>query len=176
MSAEPPGRHVSERWRQWRATVDLDEYHRRFERVDPAQDWPHGEADCIESLQPRSVVDAGCGMGRVAIELSRRGIDVVGIDLDADLLEFAKRAAPAMRWVHADLATVDLGERFDVVLCRNVLIYFDKDLQTKVHELFYDSLAMFGLLCLGSKESMRFMRHEQCYESITSEKIFRKVR
>jgi chemotaxis protein methyltransferase CheR len=75
-----------------------------------------------------------------------------------------------------NLVTDKSFAEFNVILCRNVLIYFDKELQAKVHELFYDSLAMFGLLCLVSKESMRFMRHEQCYEQITSEKIFRKVR
>ena len=37
---------------------------------------------------------------------------------------------------------------FDVIFCRNVLIYFDRDLQNRVHALFYDSLAMFGVLAL----------------------------
>ena len=75
-----------------------------------------------------------------------------------------------------NLVTDKSFSEFNVILCRNVLIYFDKELQTKVHELFYDSLAMFGILCLGSKESMRFMRYEQCYEQISGEKIYRKVR
>ena len=75
-----------------------------------------------------------------------------------------------------NLVTDTSFSEFNVILCRNVLIYFDKELQTKVHELFYNSLAMFGILCLGSKESMRFLRHEQCYEQIASEKIFRKVK
>ena len=66
---------------------------------------------------------------------------------------------------------------FNVILCRNVLIYFDKTLQSKVHSLFYDSLAMFGMLVLGSKETLRFMAHEECYEQMAPpEKIFRKVR
>ena len=75
-----------------------------------------------------------------------------------------------------NLVTDKSFSEFNVILCRNVLIYFDKELQTKVHELFYDSLGMFGILCLGSKESMRFLRYEQCYDQIASEKIFRKVR
>jgi chemotaxis protein methyltransferase CheR len=58
-----------------------------------------------------------------------------------------------------------------------VLIYFDKALQAKVHGLFYDSLAMFGILCLGSKESMRFSPQEEKYEQLNGpEKIFRKSR
>ncbi|HEX9130318.1 MAG TPA: protein-glutamate O-methyltransferase CheR [Gemmatimonadaceae bacterium] len=76
-----------------------------------------------------------------------------------------------------NLVTDRSFSEFNVILCRNVLIYFDKTLQSKVHSLFYDSLAMFGVLVLGSKETPRFMAHEECYEQIaTPEKIFRKVR
>ena len=64
-----------------------------------------------------------------------------------------------------------------VILCRNVLIYFDKDLQNRVHDLFYDSLVMFGVLGLGSKETLRFSRFEECYEQLSrQEKLYRKVR
>ena len=64
-----------------------------------------------------------------------------------------------------------------VILCRNVLIYFDKTLQERVHGLFYESLSTFGILALGSKESLRFSKYEACYEPISaSEKIYRKVR
>jgi chemotaxis protein methyltransferase CheR len=66
---------------------------------------------------------------------------------------------------------------FNVILCRNVLIYFDKTLQARVHGLFYGSLAKFGVLVLGSKESLRFSPYEECYEQLNGpEKIFRKVR
>ena len=66
---------------------------------------------------------------------------------------------------------------FNVILCRNVLIYFDKSLQARVHNLFYESLAKFGVLVLGSKESMRFSPHEESYDQINGpEKIFRKAR
>ena len=76
-----------------------------------------------------------------------------------------------------NLVTDRSFSEFNVVLCRNVLIYFDKTLQSKVHNLFYDSLAMFGVLVLGSKETLRFMSHEECYQQIAPpEKIFRKVR
>lgn len=64
-----------------------------------------------------------------------------------------------------------------VILCRNVLIYFDKNLQNRVHDLFYDSLVMFGVLGLGSKETLRFSRFEGCYEQLSrQEKIYRKVK
>ena len=76
-----------------------------------------------------------------------------------------------------NLVTDRSFSEFNVVLCRNVLIYFDKTLQSKVHSLFYDSLAMFGVLVLGSKETLRFMAHEECYQQLAPpEKIFRKVR
>ena len=76
-----------------------------------------------------------------------------------------------------NLVTDRSFSEFNVILCRNVLIYFDKTLQSKVHGLFYESLPMFGVLVLGSKESLRFMAHEDCYEQIAPpEKIFRKVK
>ncbi len=76
-----------------------------------------------------------------------------------------------------NLVTDRSFSEFNVILCRNVLIYFDKTLQARVLTLFYDSLAMFGVLALGSKESLRFSPYEECYEQINSpEKIYRKVR
>jgi len=68
------------------------------------------------ALQPASVLDAGCGTGRVAIELARRGVDVIGVDLDAGMLEQARQKAPDLDWIDGDLATVDLARHFDVVV------------------------------------------------------------
>jgi len=76
-----------------------------------------------------------------------------------------------------NLVTDSSFSEFNAILCRNVLIYFDKSLQARVHELFYNSLAMFGILALGSRESLRFSPYEDCYEQINGpEKIYRKVR
>ena len=75
-----------------------------------------------------------------------------------------------------NLVTDRSFSEFNVILCRNVLIYFDRDLQARVHGLFYDSLVTFGILGLGSKESLRFSQYEDCYEQIASEKLYRKVR
>jgi chemotaxis protein methyltransferase CheR len=76
-----------------------------------------------------------------------------------------------------NLVTDRSFSEFNAILCRNVLIYFDKALQTRVHGLFYDSLAMFGVLALGSKETMRFSKYESCFEPVvSSEKIYRKVK
>jgi chemotaxis protein methyltransferase CheR len=76
-----------------------------------------------------------------------------------------------------NLVTDRSFSEFNAILCRNVLIYFDKSLQSKVHGLFYDSLAIFGVLALGSRESLRFSPYEDSYEQINGpEKIYRKVR
>jgi chemotaxis protein methyltransferase CheR len=65
---------------------------------------------------------------------------------------------------------------FNVIVCRNVMIYFAKTLQDRVHELFYDSLEQLGILALGHKESIRFTRHEEAYEALdTQEKLYRKM-
>jgi chemotaxis protein methyltransferase CheR len=65
---------------------------------------------------------------------------------------------------------------FNVILCRNVMIYFDRTLQQRVHELFYDSLVTFGVLALGAKESIRFSPHEDAYEELDpNERLYRKV-
>jgi chemotaxis protein methyltransferase CheR len=66
---------------------------------------------------------------------------------------------------------------FNVILCRNVLIYFDRELQARVHGLFYESLVHLGILCLGSKESLRLSEYESSYEELSgAERIYRKVR
>ncbi len=76
-----------------------------------------------------------------------------------------------------NLVTDRSFSEFNVILCRNVLIYFDKKLQSRVQSLFYESLAMFGVLVLGSKESLKFSEYEPCYEQIQPpEKIYRKIR
>ncbi len=99
-------------------------YDQRWEDLAAAGQNVHGEADLTESLGPRSVLDAGCGTGRVAVELARRGLEVTGVDVDASMLEKARAKAPALSWIHADLAGVDLGRTFDaVVLAGNVMIY-----------------------------------------------------
>jgi chemotaxis protein methyltransferase CheR len=65
---------------------------------------------------------------------------------------------------------------FHAIVCRNVMIYFDRSLQDKVHELFHESLAMFGVLALGHKETIRFTRHAQLYEELDpDERLYRKV-
>jgi chemotaxis protein methyltransferase CheR len=75
-----------------------------------------------------------------------------------------------------NLVTDRSFSEFNVILCRNVMIYFDHSLQNRVHQLFYESLPVYGILALGSKESLRFSRYEECFEAVCPpEKIYRKV-
>ena len=110
------------RWLETR-TVSGDDYDATYTRRAAAGENVHGEADFVETLAPRSVLDAGCGTGRVARELHRRGYDVTGVDIDPEMLGTARKHAGAT-WVLGDLATVDLGRRFDVVvMAGNVMIF-----------------------------------------------------
>lgn len=75
-----------------------------------------------------------------------------------------------------NLATDSSFNEFNVILCRNVLIYFNQVLQKQVHTLFYNSLCSFGILGLGRQESIRFTPYEQFYEDMTKgEKLYRRV-
>jgi chemotaxis protein methyltransferase CheR len=65
---------------------------------------------------------------------------------------------------------------FNVILCRNVMIYFSRPLQERTHALFHASLGMFGILGLGARESLRFMPQESSYEQlIPTEKLYRRI-
>jgi len=75
-----------------------------------------------------------------------------------------------------NLVTDRSFSEFNVILCRNVMIYFDRKLQDRVHALFHESLVPLGFLGLGSKESLRFSRFESAYEPVEDrEKLYRKI-
>ncbi|MGH3911425.1 MAG: class I SAM-dependent methyltransferase [Pseudonocardiaceae bacterium] len=115
---------LPEDWGRWRHQVSLTDYDERWRRIEAAGGNPHGEADFVWSFHPRSVLDGGCGTGRVAIELARRGLDVTGTDLDHDMIAAARAKAPELIWVQADLSELELATRFDaVVLAGNVIPY-----------------------------------------------------
>ena len=116
-----PGR--SKRW-LLNQSVSGDVYDATYESRAAAGENVHGEADFVERFAPASVLDAGCGTGRVGRELARRGLDVVGVDLDPAMLATARRKAPRVDWRLADLATVDLAVSFDAaVMAGNVMIF-----------------------------------------------------
>lgn len=75
-----------------------------------------------------------------------------------------------------NLATDGSFNEFQVIMCRNVMIYFNKDLQARVHNLFYDSLSMFGVFGLGNKESLKFTPRAAFYQNINrNDKLYRKI-
>jgi chemotaxis protein methyltransferase CheR len=76
-----------------------------------------------------------------------------------------------------NLVTDGSFNEFHVILCRNVMIYFNKTLQERVHNLIYESLSMLGVFGLGNKESLRFTPRESFYEELDQrDRIYRKVR
>lgn len=119
---------VSARWVDWRRRIDIEAYDERFERMAAAGQNVHGEADFIASFSPASILDAGCGTGRIAIELTRRGFDVVGVDLDADMIAQAVRKAPDHAWLVDDLGRMQLDRRFDLIaMPGNVMLFCEPD-------------------------------------------------
>ncbi len=105
-------------------------YDERFRALERSGADVHGEATFVASLGVKSVLDAGCGTGRVAVELARRGVEVVGVDLDPAMLAAARAKAPGLEWIAGDLADVAVTDAggalrcFDaVVLAGNVMIF-----------------------------------------------------
>lgn len=109
-------------------------YDDRWRRMEARGEWVHGEADLVSWFEPASVLDAGCGTGRVAIELDHRGVDVVGVDLDTRMLEEARSKAPNVQWILGDLTDVEITapgaaeerREFDlIVLAGNVMVFVE---------------------------------------------------
>lgn len=76
-----------------------------------------------------------------------------------------------------NLVTDGSFNEFNVILCRNVLIYFNKSLQEKVHDLFYQSLVMFGIIGLGDKETISFTKVSDRFENISeNQKLYKKIK
>jgi SAM-dependent methyltransferase len=125
---------MSDRWHDSAVPRGAD-YDRRFETLAASGMDMHGEAALVASYRPATVLDAGCGTGRVAIELARLGHDVVGVDVDPAMLEAARAKAPGLTWVEADLTDpqLDLGRTFDVVvMAGNVLIFVPSGTEEQV--------------------------------------------
>jgi SAM-dependent methyltransferase len=119
------------------------------ERAAAGQDV-HGEANFVQREGVRSVLDAGCGTGRVGRELARRGFDVTGVDIDAEMLDTARRKAPDVDWRLGDLAVIDPGREFDViVMAGNVMIFLTPGTERGVVENMARHLVPGGLLIAG---------------------------
>ncbi len=129
---------------------DGDAYDEPYERRAAAGEDVHGEANFMMRLGVRSVLDAGCGTGRITRELARRGLDVVGVDLDERMLNTGKRKAPEVEWHLADLAEIDLDRTFEAVLMAgNVMIFLTPGTEAAVLENLAKHLVPDGLLVAG---------------------------
>lgn len=113
---------MTTRWKQVARANMGDDYARAFaaqfdELAEQGEDI-HGEAAFVADLldPPARILDAGCGTGRVAIRLAQLGYDVVGVDIDEQMLAVARETAPDLDWRQGDLAKLDLGETFDIIV------------------------------------------------------------
>jgi SAM-dependent methyltransferase len=148
-------RAMSTRWQDASAPRG-DDYDARWRALSAAGRSVHGEADLVESMLAdtggRRVLDAGCGTGRVAIELSARGFAVVGVDVDAAMLATARAKKPGLRWLDADL--VDLAKAVDTnfdlaLLAGNVMIFLAPGTEAAVVRSVGERLDPGGLLVSG---------------------------
>lgn len=92
-----------------------------------------------------------------------------------DIARFHSDLSSKMIFSTHNLVSDSSFNEFQLILCRNVLIYFDKDLQNKVFKLFNDSLQPLGFLALGAKETLRFSDIEYQYKQWNEERIWKKT-
>jgi len=125
-------------------------YDRRFTALAESGVDVHGEVAMLERLGVGSVLDAGCGTGRIAVELARRGHDVVAVDLDPEMLAAARDKDPRVTWILGDLLTIDVGRAFDaVVTAGNVMIFLTPGTEPGVVANLTRHLRPGGLLIAG---------------------------
>ena len=144
---------------RWHTTgVSSNDYDARFDAMARHGQDVHGEANFVAAFGIASVLDAGCGTGRVAIELARRGLTVVGADRDASMLEAARRKAPHLEWYLEDLTRLHIPDPtrparprlFDaIVMAGNVVIFLDTGTEAAVIANMTRHLKTGGLLIAG---------------------------
>jgi SAM-dependent methyltransferase len=144
---------------RWRTTgVSGNDYDARFAAMARSGQDMHGEANFVAAFGIASVLDAGCGTGRVAIELARRGLAVVGADRDANMLAAARHKAPHLEWYLADLTSLQVPDpaapgqarAFDaIVMAGNVVIFLDAGTEAAVVANMARHLTPGGLLIAG---------------------------
>ncbi len=163
------------RWQDLAGAATVDGYQRRFDELAAAGRAVHGEADFVADLvhsvdrsdpadpagpagpaDPGArILDAGCGTGRVAVELAGRGFDVVGVDSDPSMLAVARQAQPGLVWLERDLSGLDsddpeLNGRFAVVvLAGNVIPLLGPDTERQTVARLAACLAPQGFLVAG---------------------------
>lgn len=146
---------MSTRWGQEQAPRGAD-YDDRFERLAAAGHDVHGEANFVAGYRPHSVLDAGCGTGRVSIELARRGLECAGIDADPNMLARAQEKTTDVEWYLGDISKVDVrnpddtSRRFHCVLAAgNVMIFLEPGSERRTVANLARHLVPGGLLIAG---------------------------
>ncbi|SDB81166.1 Methyltransferase domain-containing protein [Raineyella antarctica] len=135
-------------------------YIERFKQMAAAGHDLFGEVRTVDAMAPRGarILDAGCGPGRVAGELARRGHDVLGVDVDPVLVEEAARTyaeLPNARWAVGDVSDPDVAafadvEPFDVIVCAgNVVTFMAEGTQRDALANFSRLLAPRGRAIIG---------------------------
>lgn len=145
------------RWSHAAGADSGDAYDARLAALAQSGKDMHGEADFVGGLirPPARVLDAGCGTGRVGIELRRRGYDVLGVDVDASMLAVARRRDPEIAWLLRDLSELDpddlgLAAGFEVVLLAgNVIPLLSEGTEAEVVRRLAGCLAGEGRLVAG---------------------------
>lgn len=92
-----------------------------------------------------------------------------------DRVIFKDQLRSRMIFATHNLVSDSSFNEFQLIMCRNVLIYFDKDLQERVFTLFDNSLEPLGFLALGSKETLRFSAIESKFQQVKDQKIWKKI-
>jgi SAM-dependent methyltransferase len=147
------------RWTDLTGAAKGATYDARWEQLAAEGRSVHGEADLVDALVARPpgrapvVLDAGCGTGRVAIELARRGMETIGVDRDGDLLAAARAKSPDRAWHHidlVDLATVVPAGAVDLaVLAGNIFLFVDPGTEAAVLAAVAGTVRPGGLVVAG---------------------------
>jgi 2-polyprenyl-3-methyl-5-hydroxy-6-metoxy-1,4-benzoquinol methylase len=158
------------------ATWDPATYDKAWTDMAAAGKDPHGEVAFVERLLSRrglteaakpngispglAMLDAGCGTGRVAVELDRRGYRVEGTDVDDAMLGEASAKAPHLTWTKDDLARLALGRSFDlIVLSGNVILFVDPADRALVAPSLRAHVPLGGLVIQGMQLARTDGRH-----------------
>ncbi|OYU79674.1 MAG: chemotaxis protein CheR [Flavobacterium sp. BFFFF1] len=93
-----------------------------------------------------------------------------------DRAKFSEELIEKMVFSQHNLVSDSSFNEFDLILCRNVMIYFDKDLQERALKLFDDSLSKLGFLALGTKETIKYSHLQPRFLQLRKEKIWKKIK
>ncbi|WGW11648.1 class I SAM-dependent methyltransferase [Saxibacter everestensis] len=132
-------------------------YIQRFEKMRAEGADLAGEARLIDAMAARGsrILDAGCGPGRIGGELAQRGHQVVGVDVDPELIDAARADHPQVQWFVGNLAELDVAQRsiaepFDLIVCAgNVMVFLAPGTAGEVLRRFEAHLADDGRAVIG---------------------------